>query len=329
MRAVESGASLGAVEARLSLVVAATAQIAEGVHSFELCNASDAELPAFTAGAHLEVQVPCGLVRKYSLCNDPEERHRYVIAVKCEADGRGATTSLITGAHVGTRLECGSPRNDFPLDARATNFLFIAGGIGITPIMSMLLHLNTTGRGRYELVYCTRSPEATPFREALAAPAFHGRVRIHHDHGNPGQSLDLWPLLERPSGAHLYCCGPRPMMQAVRDMTGHWPSSAVHFESFVDAAATHRARDGPFRVRLARSGQMVDVPADRSILDAMRGAGHVVPSSCESGTCGTCRTALLAGAADHRDLVLSDAERTNTIMLCVSRALSGELVIDR
>ena len=149
---------------------------------------------------------------------------------------------------------------------------------------------------------------------------------IHHDGGDPARALDLWPVLEQPKG-HVYCCGPRGLMEAVRDMTGHWSPSAVHFEAFTEPQK-HAPDDKPFRVRLARSGAVVDVPAGTTILDAIRAAGHQAASSCESGTCGTCRTRLIAGEADHRDLVLADSERADNIMICVSRARSGELVID-
>jgi len=313
----------------LTLVVESTREIARAIHSFELEDPAGAELPAFSAGAHVGLRVPTGRMRKYSLCNDPAERDRYVIAVKREDSGNGGSSSLIDQATPGARLECTPPRNDFALSDRATSFLFIAGGIGITPILSMVRHLKSTASARFKLYYCTRTPEDTPFREELEGPDYRGRVVIHHDDGDPERSLDLWPLLERPTGAHVYCCGPRPMLEAVRDMTGHWSSGKVHFESFDDAAATRTPRDGPFRVRLGRTGGVVNVPADQSILEALRAAGLVVPSSCESGTCGTCRTRLVAGEADHRDLVLSDAERESNIMVCVSRALSDELTIDR
>lgn len=313
----------------LILVVASTREIARSIHTFELKDPAGAQLPSFTPGAHIAVRVPGGQIRKYSLCNDPAQRDHYVIAVKREEPGSGGSSSLIDQAIPGTHVEYAPPRNDFALFDRVASFLFIAGGIGIAPILSMVRHLKSTGSARFKLYYCTRSPEDTPFREELSGPEYRGQVVIHHDHGDPGRALDLWPLLERPSGAHVYCCGPRSMLEAVRDMTGHWSSATVHFESFADAAATRTPRDRPFRVRLARTGGVVNVAADQSILDALRAAGLVVPSSCESGTCGTCRTRMVSGEADHRDLVLSDAERESNIMVCVSRALSDELTIDR
>jgi phthalate 4,5-dioxygenase reductase subunit len=179
------------------------------------------------------------------------------------------------------------------------------------------------------LYYLTRSAEHTAFREELLGEAFRGKVLIHHDGGDAASAFDLWPVLEKPSSAHVYCCGPRPLLEAVRDMTGHWPRAAIHFESFIDAGAAARPEDKPFTVLLAKSAERIVVPPGVSILDAMRARGHQVPSSCESGTCGTCRTRLVSGEADHRDLVLMDDEKAGQIMICVSRAVSAEIAIDR
>ncbi len=220
------------------------------------------------------------------------------------------------------------PVNDFGLPPRAQEFLFIAGGIGITPIMAMIRQLRTEGK-RFRLFYCTRSPETTAFLDELSAPEFKDQVTIHYDGGDPTCSLDLRPILqERKNREHLYCCGPRPLMEAVRHMTDHWSSAAVHFEAFSDAE-THKPTDKPFKVKLARSGAVIEVPTTKTILEALRDHGLEVPSSCETGTCGTCRTKLLAGEADHRDLVLAEHERADTIMICVSRARSDEITIDR
>jgi phthalate 4,5-dioxygenase reductase subunit len=237
--------------------------------------------------------------------------------------------SLVDGARVGGQLEVSEPRNAFELNERAPSHIFIAGGIGITPILAMVRTLAAAGNTKFRLYYCTRSPEATPFREELEAEQFKGKVTIHHDFGDPVRSLDLWPVLEKPTSAHIYCCGPRPMLEAVRDMTGHWSASAVHFESFLDAAAQQKPEDRPFTAGLAKSGDRIEVPPGVSILEAMRARGHEAPSSCESGTCGTCRTRYLAGDADHRDLVLTEDERMDQIMICVSRAASPEIVLDR
>jgi phthalate 4,5-dioxygenase reductase subunit len=286
-----------------------------------------AALPPFTAGAHLKVRVPGGLVRRYSLCSDPADGTRYAIAVKREAGGAGGSIALCDGVKPGGLLPCSVPRNDFPLVGRPTAHLFIAGGIGITPIMAMIRHLENAGGPPWKLVYLTRSPAHTAFREELAA--FRGRVTLHHDGGDPARRFDLWPLLEQPKGRHVHCCGPRGLMQSVRDMTGHWPASAVHFEDF-GASATAKPEDTAFRVRLARTDEVVDIPAGTTILEALRATGRHLPSSCEAGTCGTCRTGLVAGVVEHRDLVLMGHEQARSIMICVSRAAPGcaELVLD-
>jgi phthalate 4,5-dioxygenase reductase subunit len=301
-------------------------QVAEDVFLFELRHPDGELLPEFTSGSHISVRAPNGMLRKYSLCNDPDERDRYVIAVKREANGRGGSLSFVDEVKAGDQVPTSQPRNDFALAKSPAGYTFIAGGIGVTPIMSMIRHLKATG-GRFKLYYCTRTPEMTAFRDELSGPDFRGQVTIHHDGGDPARALDLWPVLERPKG-HVYCCGPRGLMDMVRDMSGHWPATAVHFEAFTEAAQS-KPDDRPFRVRLAQSDDVVEVPVGTTILEALRAAGQTVPSSCESGTCGTCKTRLVSGEADHRDLVLAEHERADHIMVCVSRARSDEIVIDR
>jgi phthalate 4,5-dioxygenase reductase subunit len=309
------------------LRVAAAARIAEDIHRFDLVHPEGAPLPAFTAGAHLKVRTPNGLVRRYSLCSDPGNEAAYAIAVKREAGGAGGSVAMCDGVRAGDLLPCTAPHNDFPLSGRPTGRVFIAGGIGITPIMSMIAALEADGGPPWKLWYLTRSPAHTAFREELAG--HRGKVVIHHDGGDADRAFDLWPVLEQPKGRHVHCCGPRGLMQAVKDMTGHWPASAIHFEDF-GAGAAARPEDLAFQVRLARSGGVVEVPAGTTMLEALRAAGHALPFSCESGTCGTCRTGLLAGAADHRDLVLMEHEKAAAVMPCVSRAAPGteELVLD-
>jgi phthalate 4,5-dioxygenase reductase subunit len=272
--------------------------------------------------------VPNGLLRKYSLCNDPAERDRYQIAVKRENDGRGGSRSLIDDVTAGDELTVTAPVNDFGLPPRAQDFLFIAGGIGVTPIVAMIHQVMAEGK-RFRLFYCSRSPEVTAFRDALSAPQFRDTVTIHYDQGDASRSLDLRPILaERKNREHLYCCGPRPLMEAVRAMTDHWSPTAVHFEAFSEAE-THKPGDKVFTVKLARSGDVLEVSTSKTILEVLRDHGLDVPSSCETGTCGTCRTKLLEGEADHRDLVLAEHERKDTIMICVSRGRSGKITIDR
>ena len=303
-------------------------KIADGIHLLEFRDPDGRSLPEFSAGAHIGVHVPNGMLRKYSLCNDPAERDRYQVAVKREGNGRGGSCSLIDDTKAGDELDVIAPVNDFGLPPRAQDFLFIAGGIGVTPFMAMIREI-IAQRKRFRLFYCSRSPETTAFRDELGAPEFKDSVIIHYDQGDMSRSLDLRPILaERKNREHLYCCGPRPLMEAVRAMTDHWSPTAVHFEAFSDAE-THKADDKPFKVKLARSGAVIEVPTDKTILEVLREHGLDVPSSCETGTCGTCRTKMLAGEADHRDLVLAEHERKDTIMICVSRARSDEITIDR
>jgi phthalate 4,5-dioxygenase reductase subunit len=311
----------------MSLHVRALEDVASGIRSFELVQLDGGDLPPFTAGSHVKVQAPNGALRKYSLCNDPSERNRYVIAVKRDDQGRGGSVSMHTDLRVGDVLPTSAPENAFPLAGGARAHLFIAGGIGITPILSMIRSLEVTPEVPWKLVYLTRAPEFTAFADDIRRLGKPRAVTIHHDHGDPARAFDCWPLLEKPGATHVYCCGPRPLMEAVRDMTGHWSPKNVHFESF-EQGGSRKADDVPFTVKLSRSGLDFEVPVGQSILEAMRAHGGTAPSSCESGTCGTCRTGLLVGEADHRDMVLLEDEKATQIMICVSRAKSNRLILD-
>ncbi len=312
----------------MQLRVTRNDKIADGIHLFELSDPGGQPLPAFSAGAHIALRTPNGLLRKYSLCNDPAERNRYQVAIKREINGRGGSCDLIDHVKTGDELTVAPPVNDFELPQRAQDFLFVAGGIGITPIMAMIRQIQAEGK-RFRLFYCSRSPETTAFRDELSAPELKDSVTIHYDYGDMSRSLDLKPILaERKNREHLYCCGPRPLMEAVRLMTDHWSHAAVHFEAFSDAE-THKPTDKPFKVKLARTGAVLDVPTDKTILEVLRTHGLEVPSSCETGTCGTCKTTLLAGEADHRDLYLAEHDKAGNIMICVSRAKSDEIEIER
>jgi phthalate 4,5-dioxygenase reductase component len=309
--------------------IARTDTIAEGIVLFEMRRQDGGELPAFTPGSHINVRIPNGLVRKYSLCSNPADRDHYLIAVKREDQGRGGSLYLTEQTKVGDEWMISEPENAFALPSRGDNFIFIAGGIGITPFVAMIHALKDDPTKKFKLYYCSRTPEMTAFRDELSAPDLKGKVVIHYDGGDPAKSLDLWPIVEeRRNREHLYCCGPRGLMQAVRDVTGHWTPTSIHFEAFSDADA-RRDDDTAFTVTLSSTGETIEVPVGTTILEAMRARGHDVPSSCESGTCGTCRTKLLAGEADHRDLVLTESERDSQIMICVSRAKTPGLTIDR
>ena len=309
--------------------------LAQHVVGFVLRDPAGRPLAPFSAGAHITVVTPSGTRRNYSLCGEPPNSQvhattaplAYCIAVKRDALGRGGSVSMADELALGSRLLTSEPRNNFPLDMTARQFLFIAGGIGITPILSMMRQLKQTPGCEFRLVYCTRNAEQTPFLNELASE-FPNQHVIHHDQGDAAKACDFWPDLETPSQAHVYCCGPAGLMQSVQDMSGHWPSHQVHFESFGTTAANLPPSQA-FEVRLQSQGlaQLIQVSANETLLQALRRCGHNVPSSCESGTCGTCRIQLLQGEADHRDMVLLQEERQTCIMPCVSRSHSAELVV--
>lgn len=283
-------------------------------------------LPGFTPGAHVTVQTPSGAMRRYSLVNDGVAPDTYRIAVKREDGGRGGSVSMHDAATVGTDLSIEPPENSFAL-VNAPEYLLIAGGIGITPILAMATALKTAN-APFRIIYCTRNSDESAYLDQMQA-AFGDRLTVHHDDGDPNRAYDFWDDFAEPTKAHVYCCGPRPLMEEIQAVSGHWPEGAIHFEDFKPVEVV-RADDTAFQVELATSGRVIEVPADRSILEALRAAGCDTRSSCESGTCGTCRTRLISGTADHRDMVLTDEEKAREIMICVSRAAPGEgrLILD-
>ena len=306
---------------------------AEGIHSYELVCPEGRALPAFEAGSHVEVQVPGGYTRHYSLCNDPEETHRYVIAVQRDERGRGGSRAMHTQVREGDLLGVAPPRCDFPL-LYARGYVLVAGGIGITPLLAMARVLQRQP-APWHLHYCTRSPERTAFRELLASPAFAGHVSVHHDGGEPTRALDLKQLLAtRAPGTRLYGCGPAPLMRAMRQACNHhgWPREKVHFEAFSaeGAGAIGAQADSAFEVIVRSTGACLAVPPGHSVLQVLRSNGLRVPSVCETGTCGACLTPVLEGDPEHRDTFLPEAQRAarRTMLVCVSRARSRTLVLD-
>ena len=302
-------------------------QLTPDIVLIDLVHPEGLDLPVFTPGAHITVQTPKGLHRSYSLCGQPKDQQKWQIAVKRENAGRGGSCSMFDDLLEGDQLQTHPWLNLFELKDQAKFFIFVAGGIGITPIMSMMRHLLSMGKNNFQLYYCTRDSLSTAFLEQLNAPEMVDHVKIHHDHGDLSQALDLWPLFENPNGSDIYCCGPTGLMDSVRDMTGHWPSESIHFESFGVCENTSNENNS-FDIILNSSGRRIHVSPECSILDALRSNGESVSSSCESGTCGSCRTGLISGEAEHRDYVLLDDEKDTHIMVCVSRALTPELVLD-
>jgi vanillate O-demethylase ferredoxin subunit len=305
---------------------------ADGICSFELASADGTALPAFAAGSHVDVQLPAGTVRQYSLCNDPSESHRYLIAVLREAASRGGSAAMHDLVHEGSMLAISPPKNHFALAHDASAHLLMAGGIGVTPILCMAERLATMGAA-FEMHYAARTLSRMAFVERIARSRFAARVRLHLDDGDAAHKLDITGVLAaQPAGTHVYVCGPRGFMDAVigAARTAGWPDSRVHFEYFAAGDTAPRSGDGAFEVLLASSGRVVAVQPDQSVIAALASAGVVVPTSCEQGVCGTCLTRVIDGTPDHRDSYLTPEEQAacDQFLPCCSRSRSPRLVLD-
>ncbi|MEV6099630.1 PDR/VanB family oxidoreductase [Nocardia sp. NPDC051981] len=293
---------------------------AEGVFALELAALGGRALPDWTPGAHIDVFAGSAGVRQYSLCGDPADRERWRIAIMHEPDGRGGSAHLFRTAHPGTELRVSVPRNHFELES-GDEYLFLAGGIGITPILPMLAAATRAG-ARWSLHYGARTRAHLAFTGELAR-----YDRVHLVPQNESGLLPLAALLADTT-ATVYCCGPAPLLDAV-EAEGARRGLTVHTERFVPRRVDNGV-DRAFEVRLARSGQVLRVGPDRSIVDVLEGAGVAIVTSCREGTCGSCETTFLEGEVQHRDSVLSAVERASgtTLMPCVSRAVSDVLVLD-
>ncbi len=316
--------------ATIAVKVVAKVREAEDIVSFELEGADGSALAPFAAGAHVDVHVAPGLVRQYSLCNDPAERHRYLIAVLRDAQSRGGSVAMHETVNVGDTLRISAPKNHFPL-MPAGRYLLLAGGIGVTPILCMAERLANTGAD-FAMHYCARSPQRTAFRERIAGAAFADRVQFHFDSGEPRQKLDLAALLAGAADdLHLYVCGPAGFIDAVTAAAGAhgWPDDHVHLEYF-GAAPQDKTGDQSFDVRIASSGQTFAIPADQTVVGALAAHGIDIPVSCEQGVCGTCITRVLQGEPEHRDVYFTDEEHAQNDQFtpCCSRSRSSLLVLD-
>ncbi|WP_338759579.1 PDR/VanB family oxidoreductase [Massilia sp. METH4] len=302
---------------------------AERIASFELARIDGGALPPFSAGAHIDVEIRPGLVRQYSLCNDPDETHRYLIAVLRDAASRGGSVAMHDDLQVGSTLRISEPKNHFPL-VPAPHYLLFAGGIGVTPILCMAERLARTG-ARFTMHYCARSPGHAAFADRIALSGFAGRVHFHFDSGAAEQKLDLSAVLAQAQDALLYVCGPAGFIDFVTGAAkaAGWPAHAVHQEYF-GMTPQDSSDDTAFDVRIASSGNTYRVPADQTVAQALAEHGIDIPMSCEQGVCGTCITRVLDGMPDHRDMYFSDEEKAcnDQFTPCCSRARSPLLVLD-
>jgi ferredoxin-NADP reductase len=307
-----------------TLAVRAIGEPAEGVRLLTLAAPDGGPLAEWEPGAHVGVVLPSGLVRQYSLCGDPADRHRYQIAVLRVPDGRGGSRELHESVAVGDGLRVQGPRNHFRLED-ADRYVFVAGGIGITPIVPMIREV-ARRRAEWRLAYGGRTAASMAFAEELVA-LDERRVELvpEDEHG----LLDLPRILAPDPGAAVYCCGPEPLLAAAERLCSHgWQPGSLRVERFAPPDAGDPG--APFELVLARSGRRCMVAPDQSVLDALLEADADVLFSCTEGTCGTCLTTVLEGEPDHRDCVLTADERArgDCMLVCVSRSRGSRLVLD-
>ncbi len=312
-------------EAEFDMIVVKREDTAGDVAAFTLREVHGQELPCWQPGAHIDLLVPDIGPRQYSLCGDTSDRRHWRVAILKESAGRGGSRYLHETLAVDSTIRARGPRNHFPL-VPSDNYLFIAGGIGITPILPMVAAVDRV-RANWRLVYGGRHLSSMSFLDEL----------VHY-----GDRVTLWPQDEKglidlasllgvaQRDTRIYCCGPEPLLQAVEANCDHWPADSLHVERFAARPLTESAQTEDFEVELRKSGLTVTVPPGRSILDVVTEAGVHVPSSCVAGTCGSCETKVLEGTPEHRDAILTEAERNanNWMMICVSRCLGKRLVLD-
>lgn len=317
---------------RCEAVVASVTPICDGVVSIALLPAAPAlGFPHFDAGSHIDLHLPDGMVRSYSLHNAPGEKDRYAIGVLHDSASRGGSRWIHEHVRAGDRLMISMPRNNFALDEQAPRSVFVAGGIGVTPVLSMLQRLVALGKTAH-VIYCARSRSSAPFLGALSALAGQGMVLHAHFDDEAGTHPDLYALLSThgPS-AHFYCCGPAPMLRAFEASCEALGFGNAHVERFKAEPIPQAAvMDGHCTVELCRSGVTLEVSKRAPVLGALLAAGIEVEYSCEEGVCGACETRILMGEADHRDSVLSQSQKTKhqSMMVCVSRCRSDRMVLD-
>jgi vanillate O-demethylase ferredoxin subunit len=316
---------------RLTLRVSDKQAEARDICSFDLTAPDGQPLPPFSAGSHIDVFLRDGGIRQYSLCNDPAETHRYQICVQRDPKSRGGSRALHDEVKRGQLVDVSLPKARFPLAQGARHSLLVAGGIGITPLISMAEQLWRDGAG-FDVHYCTRSPERTAFLERIAQAPYGDQVHFHFSDGPPGQLADFASMLANPNVAdHLYVCGPPGFMDVVCETARQagWQDSHVHKEYF-SAESSGTADDSAFDIRLASSGKVLRVEKDQTALQVLSAAGVDVARSCEKGVCGTCLTRVLEGTPDHRDHYLNAMERgrNDQFTPCCSRACGELLVLD-
>jgi len=313
----------------MELEIASRETIATDIVALVLVDPNGDELPPFSAGSHVDVEIAPDLVRQYSLCNNPQDQDRYEIAVLKDPASRGGSVKLHETLHKGSRVRVSEPRNNFPLQSSDARAILVGGGIGVTPLLCMAERLAILN-APFDLHYCTRSLDRTAFRERIANAAYAPNVHFHFDDGAPGQLLDPAALFAGAEpGSHVYVCGPGGFIDWILAAAeqANVPKGQVHREYFTSVAVEPPAGgEAAFEIQIASTGAVYQVPPDKSVAAVLEENGHGVPISCGQGVCGTCITRLLSGEPDHRDMLALDGNAEFTP--CCSRAFSPRLVLD-
>jgi ferredoxin-NADP reductase len=321
------GTEKGAVGADVAMLrVTGKQVVAEDVLTLELASTQGFRLRDWAPGAHIDLVLPNGMTRQYSLCGDRWDPFTYRVGVLREQAGRGGSAYVHDELTEGVQIDVRGPRNNFPM-VESPHYVFIAGGIGITPILPMMAAAEAAG-AEWELHYGGRSRRSMAFLESMEELTG-TRVTLHPQ--DEVGLIDLEAILGTPRpDTVVYCCGPEPLLQAVEKKCVTWPADALHVERFSPKEFGEPLLQGAFEVELATSGMTLTVPPDKSILEVVEEAGVPVLSSCQEGTCGTCETPVLEGAVDHRDSLLTPAEQeaNDTMFICVSRAACPKLVLE-
>ncbi|AMN42863.1 PDR/VanB family oxidoreductase [Rhodoplanes sp. Z2-YC6860] len=323
--AVTTPVPLAASNGLIDVCLAAIRPAADDTNLFDFSRSDQAPLPPAEPGAHIDLHLPNGMTRQYSLVTPHQNPDCYTLGIKRDPNSRGGSRYIFDELKVGQAVRISAPRNHFPLAAAAPHHVLIAGGIGITPIFAMIQRLRADG-APFNLHYAGRSRSQLAFLDDLDGAPF---AHIHCDDEHDGALLDLMSVVAHaPAGSHFYCCGPAPMLEVFRAATVALSPERVHFEYFTPKEEASTA--GGFVVELARSGREVLIPLGQTILEALREAGLELDSSCQEGICGVCETKVIAGIPDHRDAVLSDGEHAanKTMMICCSGSKSERLVLD-
>ena len=304
--------------------IVAVEQVADNIRAYTLACDDQSYLPKFSAGAHIDLLLANGMTRQYSLCGEPSNSQHFKIAVLLEEDGRGGSTWIHNQLQQGSELQIHAPRNHFELDENSENYLLIAGGIGITPIMLMatrLQHLNKP----FTLHYLCRTPEQAAFSKQLQQQ-LGDKLQCHYSYGDSEKRLNISKLFSQQTQAtQVYTCGSQWLLQSILDAEQQHPNISVKFERFAAAPVDESLANAGFEVEIATSGEIITVLPQQSILQVLRAQGHQIETMCEEGLCGSCEVGLLEGEADHRDSVLTVDEQAehSVLMVCCSRAHSN------